>query len=83
VDVGLAGVVSLMLSETVASMLGVGAGVWACVVVVAAGVVVDVVAAVAVGSKGIAVGGVDLVHATRDNSSTRANFIKRFLFKVI
>jgi len=82
VDVGVAGIVALTLSETVASMLGVGTGVWACVAA-GVGVVADVVVAVAVASKGIAVGGVDLVHASRDTSITRAKFIKRLLFKVI
>ena len=82
VDVGIAAVVALMLCETVASMLGVGTGAWACVAA-GVGVVADVVVAVAAGSKGIAVGRDDLVHATRDTSITRAKFIKRFLFKVI
>ena len=82
VDFGVAAVVALLVSETVASMLGVGTGVWACVAV-GVGVVADVVVAVAAGSKGIAVGGVDLVHPTRDTSINRAKFIKRLLFKVI
>ena len=80
--VGVADVIALMLAETVASTLGVGTGVWACVVI-GVGVVPEARRAVEVGSKGIAVGGVDLVQATRDTSITRANFIKRFLLQVI
>ena len=80
--VGVATVVALMIAETVASMLGLGTGVWAFAVI-GVGVVTEVRRAVAVGSKGIAVGGVDLVHATRDTSITRANFMKRFLSQVI
>ena len=74
--VGIAAVVALMLAEAAASILGVDTGV--CV-----GVVVGVGVAVGVSSKGITLGGVNLVHATRDTSITRANFIRRFIFQVI
>ena len=80
VDVGVAAVVALMLSETVASMLGGGTGV--CVrVVVGVGVAFEI--AVGDGSKGKAVGCVDSVHAVSDTSSTKANAIKVFLYQVM
>ena len=82
VGVGVASVAVLTRADTAVPMVGVDTGVWACVVI-GVGVAAEVRRAVAVGSKGISVGGVDLVHATRDTSITRANLIKRFLFQAI
>jgi len=70
--IGMAAVVALMLAETVASILGVGAGVRPGVAVAAGP-----------GSVGIAAGEVDPEHAVRDASTTRINNIKDFLYQLI
>ena len=77
--VGIAAIVALKLSETVASIIGFWVGV---VVGVGVGLSVEVGFAEAVVSRGIAVSGVDSLHATSDTSITWANFNKRFLFQV-
>ena len=77
--VGIAAIVALKLSETVASIISF----WVRVVVgVGVGLSVEVGFAEAVVSRGIAVSGVDSLHATSDTSITWANFNKRFLFQV-
>ena len=82
VAVSIATDVALIIAKTVASMLGLGTGILARVVV-GLGVGVAVEIAVGVGSKGKAVGSVDPVHATRDTSTNTANPNKRFLSQVI
>ena len=77
--VGIAAIVALKLSETVASIIGFWVGVG---VGVGVGLCVEVGFAEAVVSRGIAVSGVDSLHATSDTSITWANFNKRFLFQV-
>ena len=67
-EVGFGVAAGLTLPETVASMLVVATGVWARVVGEGAAELGD---AVAFGSRGIAVGGLDLVHGTRDTRNTR------------
>ena len=79
--VGVANIVALKLSNAVASIIGTGVCV-GVVVGVGVGLSVEVGFAGAVVSRGIAVSGVDSLHATSDTSITWANFNKRFLFQV-